>query len=273
VPSPVSFTAPHGILVVVDAAGPSDAPDAGGSPTSGVDPSERDLLRAAWLLTGSWPAAEDLTGTALAYAWPRRQAIGLPASADYTRAVMAAAYLNHRTPRRRRRGEATGAIVGGATGETPRRSPPSGADRVDRAARLLPVLGTLSPQQRIALVFCDFLGLDAEPAAAQLRTTPGEVRSDVAIARRALRALGPADGAAVARLLAEATPEPPTQSGVPVAGAGGFEVPSERRVHFWAAIAATLLLIAVLGAIVLAIRHPGAPEPPPPSASVPASGS
>ena len=36
-----------------------------------VDAHSRALLRAAWLLTGDWAAAEDLVQTALAAAWPK----------------------------------------------------------------------------------------------------------------------------------------------------------------------------------------------------------
>ena len=38
----------------------------------------RALLRAAWLLTGDWSAAEDLVQTALAAAWPRWTTINNP---------------------------------------------------------------------------------------------------------------------------------------------------------------------------------------------------
>lgn len=40
-----------------------------------VDVHSRDLLRAAWWLTGDWTAAEDLVQTALAAAWPRWESI------------------------------------------------------------------------------------------------------------------------------------------------------------------------------------------------------
>src|ERR1700683_2802238 len=68
------------------------------------------LLRSGWLLTGDWPAAEDLVQTALAAAWPRWDSLRRPDAPEaYVRKIMVNTFLRWR--KRRWNGEvATGRL-------------------------------------------------------------------------------------------------------------------------------------------------------------------
>jgi DNA-directed RNA polymerase specialized sigma24 family protein len=68
------------------------------------------LLRSGWLLTGDWPAAEDLVQTALAAAWPRWDSLRRQDAPEaYVRKIMVNTFLRWR--KRRWNGEvATGRL-------------------------------------------------------------------------------------------------------------------------------------------------------------------
>lgn len=153
-----------------------------------VTADSRALLRAAWLLTGDWASAEDLVQTALAKAWqrwPRAMRDGSPGG--YVRAIMTTTFL---ASRRRR-----------WTGEQPVESVPDTAERdeyeqVDARRTLLTALGTLSPQQRAAIVLRYFADLTEADTAAAPGCSVGAVKSHTSRALVRLR-----DEPAVAAIL------------------------------------------------------------------------
>src|SRR5919107_1756476 len=72
-----------------------------------VTANSRDLLRAAWLLTGDWAAAEDLVQTALLRCWPRWSSISSPEA--YVRSALVRTFVSAR--RRRWTGEGPTAVL------------------------------------------------------------------------------------------------------------------------------------------------------------------
>jgi RNA polymerase sigma-70 factor (sigma-E family) len=133
----------------------------------------RALLRAAWLLTGEWAAAEDLVQTALAAAWPRWTTIGNPSA--YVHRVMTTTYL--RWQRRRWTGEV-------ATESLPEAE--TGPDDPESRRVLLDALSTLPRQQRAAVVLRYFADLSEADTAAALGCSVGAVKSHTsrAVAKR-----------------------------------------------------------------------------------------
>ncbi len=136
----------------------------------------RALLRAAWLLTGDWSAAEDLVQTALAAAWPRWATIGNPSG--YVHRVMTTTYL--RWQRRRWTGEV-------ATESVPEVETGSGDPESRRV--LLDALSTLPRQQRAAIVLRYFADLSEADTAAALGCSVGAVKSHTSRAVAKLRSL------------------------------------------------------------------------------------
>ncbi len=144
-----------------------------------VDANSRTLLRAAWLLTGDWPAAEDLVQSALAATWQRWADI-TTSPFGYVNRVMTTTYL--RWHKRRWTSEV-------ATGTTP--DVGVGDDTEALAARhvLLQALATLPRQQRAAVVLRFFADLSEADTAAAMGCSTGAVKSHTARAVGKLRAI------------------------------------------------------------------------------------
>jgi RNA polymerase sigma-70 factor (sigma-E family) len=142
-----------------------------------VDAHSRALLRAAWLLTGEWAAAEDLVQTALAAAWPKWATITTSPEA-YVRRVMTTTYL--RWQRRRWTGEI-------ATASPPDGSALDAADAVAARRVLLDALGALPRQQRAAIVLRYFADLSEADTAAAMGCSVGAVKSHTSRAIARLR--------------------------------------------------------------------------------------
>jgi RNA polymerase sigma-70 factor (sigma-E family) len=146
------------------------------------------LRRTAFLMTGDWHAAEDLTQTALArlyVAWPRVRLDGADA---YARTILARSLVDAR--RRFWHRERPTAQV------TDRPGPDLGAeDRMDlgRALALLPT------NQRVVLVLRFWEDMAVEEVARVLDVSPGTVKSRTARALHALRPLIATDTAIVRR--------------------------------------------------------------------------
>lgn len=202
-----------------------------------------ELLRIGWLLTGSWPAAEELVQATLAHAylhWARVDAAQRPA---WVRSLAIRTYVHSDPP-----------------------APTHPDHAVQRA------LAGLSARQRAVAVARYYLGFDEQQAAVELRRSPRIVHRDDAVVLPRLRTLVD-DPAALPARLRELTPEPPADTAVDVAGADAFTVPGTRPTSVWVAFAVAAVLVALLAALVLAIRHPGPedgtglPHPTPSAAS------
>lgn len=135
------------------------------------------LLRTAWLLTGDWPAAEDLVQTALARAWPHwGRVMGTAAAEAYVRTVL----LNSFRKAWRRRW----------SGEVPTAALPehrAAATDVDGRLGLQRALAELPPRQRAVVVLRYFEDLSVAETAAALGVAGGTVKSQTAKALLHLR--------------------------------------------------------------------------------------
>jgi DNA-directed RNA polymerase specialized sigma24 family protein len=191
----------------------------------------RELLRVGWLLTGDWAVAEDLVQTTLAHAWLHWASVEEAQRPAWVRSLVLRTYV------RSRRSAST------ADGNAAVHQP------------LLHALAGLSRRQRAVAVLRHFIGLTDQQTAAELRCSPSAVRRDDARAVARLGAL--ADPARLDERLRALTPEPPSDTGVRTAGAGGFTVPGTRPTSVWVAFAVAALIVALLAALVLAIRNPG----------------
>jgi RNA polymerase sigma-70 factor (sigma-E family) len=141
---------------------------------------QRGLLRAAWLMTGDWHAAEDLVQAALVRVWPRWTRVVAAGDPDaYVRRVLVNVYLSAR--RRRWRGEyPTGALP----------DPPSGADEfasVDLRDAVARALSALGRRQRAVVVLRYFNDLPEVQVAAVMGCSVGTVKSQSAKALAKLR--------------------------------------------------------------------------------------
>jgi RNA polymerase sigma-70 factor (sigma-E family) len=138
------------------------------------------LLRLAYLVSGDWHAAEDLVQTALTklyLAWPRvshRDAVDA-----YARRIIVRAHVDEQ--RRPWRREVAG--LDGLDG------PDGASDVADRDEALVDALRRLPLQQRRAVVLRHWYGLSVRETAADLRCTPGTVKSHTARAMAALRSM------------------------------------------------------------------------------------
>lgn len=138
---------------------------------------QRGLLRAAWLLTGDWAAAEDLVQTALVRAWPHwRRLDDEPAAEAYVRRVMLNAYLSAR--RRRWRGETP-------TADLPEQ--PAPAADADLRGALVDAVRRLPRRQRAVVVLRFFDDLTEAQAASVLGCSVGTVKSQTSKALAGLR--------------------------------------------------------------------------------------
>jgi RNA polymerase sigma-70 factor (sigma-E family) len=143
-----------------------------------VQARSRALLRAGWLLTGDWPAAEDLVQTALAAAWARWAAVR-DAPEPYVRKIMVNTFLRWRQRRW------TGEI---ATGRLP--EPQASGDvfaQVDARQALLAALDRLPPRQRAVVVLRYFADQTEAQTAAAMGCSVGAVKSHAAKALARLR--------------------------------------------------------------------------------------
>jgi DNA-directed RNA polymerase specialized sigma24 family protein len=186
-----------------------------------------ELLRIGWLLTGTWPAAEELVQTTLAHAylhWSSADAAQRPA---WVRSLVLRTYVHSDPPR-----------------------PVDPGDAVQRA------LAGLLPRQRAVAVLRHYVGLTEQQTAVELRTSARAVHRDDAAALAGLRRLV-ADPASLPTRLRELTPEPPPDSAVDSTATGTFTVPGTRPTSVWVAFAVAALIVALLAALVLAIRTPG----------------
>jgi RNA polymerase sigma-70 factor (sigma-E family) len=156
-----------------------------------VDTNSRGLLRAAWLLTGDWAAAEDLVQSALAAAWPHWESIDTSPAA-YVRRVLTTTFL--RWQRRRWTGEV-------ATGELPEVWALDSSEQLAERRVLLDALATLPRQQRAALVLRYFADQSEAETAAAMGCSVGAVKSHTSRAVARLRQIP-----AVAALLTGGVP-------------------------------------------------------------------
>jgi RNA polymerase sigma-70 factor (sigma-E family) len=148
---------------------------------------QRQLLRAAWVLTGSWPAAEDLVQTALARTWRHWDRARRADDPDaYVRRVLVNTYVSGW--RRRWRGEVATEVL----------PDPGTADRTDELAlrvSLQAALARLSPRQRAVVALRYVEDLSEEQVAALLGCAVGTVKSTSSKALARLRTDGLLEGA------------------------------------------------------------------------------
>lgn len=168
------------------------AGQAGSSSTGGIadDPADgfrrfveshsRDLLKAAWLLTGDWYAAEDLVQTALAAAAPKWTSLTRPDAPQlYVHRVMMTTFLRWRGRRW------TGEVASGAPAQNP--VEPDWSGGVDVRRSLLPALGALPARQRAVVVLRYFADLSEAQTAELLGCSVGSVKRHASRALTTLR--------------------------------------------------------------------------------------
>jgi RNA polymerase sigma-70 factor (sigma-E family) len=138
------------------------------------------LLRAGWLLTGDWAAAEDLVQTALAAAWPKWASLDRPDAPElYVRKIMVNTYLRWR--QRRWNGEI-------ATGQLPDKAAYGDVFAlVDARQSLLAALDRLPARQRAVVVLRYFADQTESQTAAAMGCSVGAVKSHAAKALARLR--------------------------------------------------------------------------------------
>jgi RNA polymerase sigma-70 factor (sigma-E family) len=142
------------------------------------------LLRTAWLLTGEWPAAEDLVQSALERAWPRWSKLaGEQYRCAYVRRMVTTTFL--RAQRRRWRGELPWSAP---PVDGPSRSEPDGFARVDVRVGLLTAVQRLPPRQRAVVAWRFFADLTESQTAQVMGCGVGTVKSYTHRALTALRA-------------------------------------------------------------------------------------
>jgi RNA polymerase sigma-70 factor (sigma-E family) len=139
----------------------------------------RPLLRAAWLLTGNWAAAEDLVQSALALvwaSWPRVRDVALRDA--YVRRMLTNQFLGQQ--RRRSSSELPSDVL-------PDAPTPDATVDVHRRLVLTRALAQLPPQQRAAVVLRFFADLSLEETAAALGCSVGTAKSQTSRALAKLR--------------------------------------------------------------------------------------
>lgn len=176
-PSNLSWSSTHQRVVSVCGEAPSDV--TGREFESYVAARWRPLLRAAWLLTGNWAAAEDLVQSALAQAWASWPRVRHAAEPDaYVRRMLTNQYLGQQ--RRRSSTELPSDVV-------PEFPTPDATVDVDRRLALTRALDELPPQQRAAVVLRYFEDLSLEQTAAALGCSVGTAKSQTSRALAKLR--------------------------------------------------------------------------------------
>jgi RNA polymerase sigma-70 factor (sigma-E family) len=138
------------------------------------------LLRAGWLLTGDWAAAEDLVQTALAAAWPKWDSLRRQDAPElYVRKIMVNTFLRWR--QRRWNGEV-------ATGKLPETAAYGDVYAlVDARQSLLAALDRLPPRQRAVVVLRYFADQTESQTAEAMGCSVGAVKSHAAKALARLR--------------------------------------------------------------------------------------
>lgn len=137
------------------------------------------LLRTAWLLTGDWPAAEDLVQTTMTEVWrgwDRVSATTAPVA--YVRTILVRTFLRGR--RRRWTGEAPAAVLPEPAGDDP-------SARADVRRVLLDSLAHLPPRQRAVVALRYLADLPEAEVAATLGCSVGAVKSQASKALAKLR--------------------------------------------------------------------------------------
>lgn len=148
----------------------------------------RALLRAAWLLTGDWAAAEDLVQSALAAAWAHWSSVTRRDAPEvYVRRVIVTTFLRNR--RRRWTGEVSHADLPEIE------SIEDAYARSDQRTVLVQALGALPARQRAVIVLRFFADLSERDTAAALGCSVGAVKSHSAKAITRLRATPVLSGA------------------------------------------------------------------------------
>lgn len=139
----------------------------------------RGLLRAAWLLSGDWAAAEDLVQTALAATWRHWAAITrTDAPQVYTRRILLTTFLSGK--RRRWSGEV-------ATEHPPERADPDEFGAIDLRSTLITAMQSLPPRQRAVVTMRYFADLTEKETAEALGCSVGTVKSQSSKALARLR--------------------------------------------------------------------------------------
>ena len=143
-----------------------------------VEGRSSDLLRSAWLLTGDWPAAEDLVQTALVKTWPHwNRLVRRDRPELYVRKVMLTTYLAWR--KRRSASEVPIAeVVEAASGSS-----------IDAELRnvVMSAWRELPPRQRAVVVLRYFDDLTEAETAEALGCTVGTVKTHSSRAMAHLR--------------------------------------------------------------------------------------
>lgn len=138
------------------------------------------LLRAAWLLVGDWPAAEDLVQTAFERTWPRWSTLADDQQRlAYLHRVLTNSFLRGR--RRKWVGEV-------AVGELPQVVGDDETDGLALRAGLLTAVRRLPLRQRTVIALRYLADLTEAQTAAAMRCSVGTVKSYSARALGALRA-------------------------------------------------------------------------------------
>lgn len=141
---------------------------------------QRQLQRAAWLLTGDWAAAEDLVQSALAKTWRHWRRVRSAEDPDaYVRRIIVNLFANGW--RRRWRGEV-------ATDALPETEMPDVADDLSVRLSVQAALQHLSRRQRAVVVLRYFDDLTEAQTANVLGCAVGTVKSTTGRALERLRA-------------------------------------------------------------------------------------
>jgi RNA polymerase sigma-70 factor (sigma-E family) len=139
----------------------------------------RSLLRAGWLLTGNWTAAEDLVQAALARAWSAWPRVRVVAERDaYVRRILTNQFLGQQ--RLRSSSELPSDVL-------PETLSPDATVDVDRRLSLTHALEELPPRQRAAIVLRYFEDFSLEQTAAALGCSVGTAKSQTSRALDKLR--------------------------------------------------------------------------------------
>lgn len=137
------------------------------------------LLRAAWLLVGDWPAAEDLVQTAFERTWPKWSKLG---DDDQRRAYLHRVLTNAFLRGRRRRW--TGEI---AAADVPERASADEVDAIEHRLSVLAAIRRLPPRQRAVIALRYLADLTEAQTAAAMRCSTGTVKGYTARALASLR--------------------------------------------------------------------------------------
>jgi len=138
-----------------------------------VASSSRDLLRSGWLLTGDWPAAEDLVQAALVATWLRWRELGRVEHPEaYVRRVMVTTFMRWR--KRRWNGEVTVEQLPDPVRDDDAFHQFELHDAVRTALDVLP------PRQRAIVVLRYFSGLTEAQTASAMDCAVGTVKSQSA---------------------------------------------------------------------------------------------